>query len=530
MADNFIIDPALFALDTHDGSAQNTDGNAATEFEDTPMADDFIIDPALFALNTHDGSAQNTDGNAATELEATPFDAAPVVPNSSSSNTDPATATATGSAIDTVTETATETAQTKPTTFEDEDEAILKYIQSALGDDDGTTDDFFEHSAYLGPIFGEAQAADRQPHKYTYPEPAESANALSPAPVNPEYTYTYPEPAESANTLSSAPGNPEYAYTNGSGYDNDNADDLSGQTQGYTYPVPGGGYNSPLPTSPGPASLGPASSGAVSPGHDTAPAAAAPPSRRRGRAKKAATSRSVASGSVASGSVASGSVASGPVTSGSVAAGSVAAGSVAVAAAAPPSRRRGRASNAATSGSVSSRSASPAAKTTTRRRGRAKKTETSAPVSAGSVSAAPPAPTASAAPAVPVAPAAPASSSLGLRRRLPSILDHPDPWACPICFHCCCVPSSVKTHLLDKHPELGLTKKSLEEDPQFAEVQPLSFYRNKGLDVTYHGNDRKQVNARRRMDAGMKTNDAGYLDNVYKQTPYERKAARQPQP
>ncbi|EXJ90662.1 hypothetical protein A1O1_03766 [Capronia coronata CBS 617.96] len=125
------------------------------------------------------------------------------------------------------------------------------------------------------------------------------------------------------------------------------------------------------------------------------------------------------------------------------------------------------------------------------------------------------------------APIPPAPAAAGFQRRIPSILDHPDPFACPVCYHCCCAPGSVKTHLLEKHPELRLTKKTLEDDPRYAVVRPLSYYRNQGLDVAYHGNDRKQVNARRRMDAGMKTNDAGYMDNVYKETPNERRLKRE---
>lgn len=103
-------------------------------------------------------------------------------------------------------------------------------------------------------------------------------------------------------------------------------------------------------------------------------------------------------------------------------------------------------------------------------------------------------------------------------------MDHPDPLACPICYHCYCQETSVKQHLLEKHPELKLTKKTIETDPRYANVRTLSYYRDQGLDVSYRGNDRKQVNARLRMDKGMTTNAAEYLDNVYKQTPAERMA------
>jgi len=88
----------------------------------------------------------------------------------------------------------------------------------------------------------------------------------------------------------------------------------------------------------------------------------------------------------------------------------------------------------------------------------------------------------------------------------------------------------LREHYRDNHPELGLTKKNVKdyEPAQIKNMQRLSWYIARGDDTTYRGTDRKQFNARRRRDAGIKTDGKEYLDDVYKKTPAVRTAARQP--
>ncbi|KIW16707.1 hypothetical protein PV08_03896 [Exophiala spinifera] len=114
------------------------------------------------------------------------------------------------------------------------------------------------------------------------------------------------------------------------------------------------------------------------------------------------------------------------------------------------------------------------------------------------------------------------------RRRQPSVVDAMDPYTCHLCYHTCLRASTIREHYLQKHPELRLTKNNLHEyEPaRLANIRPLSYYRGLGLDTTYTGVDRKQVNARRRMDLGLRTTDPNYLRDVYKDTTSERTRAQ----
>ena len=116
------------------------------------------------------------------------------------------------------------------------------------------------------------------------------------------------------------------------------------------------------------------------------------------------------------------------------------------------------------------------------------------------------------------------------KRKLPTVADEPDPWACHICYHAFIRETRLREHYRDNHPELGLTKKNVKdyEPAQIKNMQRLSWYIARGDDTTYRGTDRKQFNARRRRDAGIKTDGKEYLDDVYKKTPAVRTAARQP--
>jgi hypothetical protein len=118
----------------------------------------------------------------------------------------------------------------------------------------------------------------------------------------------------------------------------------------------------------------------------------------------------------------------------------------------------------------------------------------------------------------PVVPAA-------FRRKLPSLVNETDPWACPICFHAFVRVTGIKDHILGKHPSLGLTAKTINDFPPYKEPHTLSWYRAQGADTTYRGTDRKQINARRRMEAGLRTTDPEFLKDVYKDTPAVRAKA-----
>ncbi|KAI1611890.1 hypothetical protein EDD36DRAFT_419757 [Exophiala viscosa] len=116
------------------------------------------------------------------------------------------------------------------------------------------------------------------------------------------------------------------------------------------------------------------------------------------------------------------------------------------------------------------------------------------------------------------------------KRKLPTVADEPDPWACHICYHAFIRENRLREHYLEKHPELRLTRRTVKdyEPAQVRNMQRLSWYIARGDDTTYRGPDRKQFNARRRMAAGIKTDGTEYLADVYKKTPAERAAAQQP--
>lgn len=111
------------------------------------------------------------------------------------------------------------------------------------------------------------------------------------------------------------------------------------------------------------------------------------------------------------------------------------------------------------------------------------------------------------------------------QRKLPSLVDAADPFCCHLCYHCFIQKSTLRDHYYDTHKEqLGLTRKSL-NDYHYAKrenMKTLSWYNAQGLDTTYRGTDRKQINARRRMVAGLKTTDPNYLRDVYKDTTAEK--------
>lgn len=120
-------------------------------------------------------------------------------------------------------------------------------------------------------------------------------------------------------------------------------------------------------------------------------------------------------------------------------------------------------------------------------------------------------------------PAGGASAQSQYVRHNPSVVDEPDPYTCPICFHICRAQSTLKTHILEKHPHI--TKTTIKQYPLMNNPQKLSYFSAQGIDTSYRGSDGKQINSRRRFDLGMKTTDPRYLDDVYKHAPAARQKA-----
>ena len=115
------------------------------------------------------------------------------------------------------------------------------------------------------------------------------------------------------------------------------------------------------------------------------------------------------------------------------------------------------------------------------------------------------------------------------QRKLPSLVDAADPVCCHLCYHCFIQKPTLRDHYYEKHKELlGLTRKGL-NDYHYAKrenMKTLSWYKAQGFDTTYTGTDRKQINTRRRMDAGLRTTDPAYLRDVYKETSSEKNKSK----
>ncbi|KAH0846190.1 hypothetical protein FOPE_11368 [Fonsecaea pedrosoi] len=115
-------------------------------------------------------------------------------------------------------------------------------------------------------------------------------------------------------------------------------------------------------------------------------------------------------------------------------------------------------------------------------------------------------------------------------RRLPSLLDCTDPYMCPgpnlNCFHAFQNTSGYFLHVENVHG-VSRAKMNREEFRHLRDVyepHPESWWIAKGQDTTYQGTDRKQINARRRMRAGIRSNDPNYVEEVYVRTPAVRSA------
>ncbi|EXJ66135.1 uncharacterized protein A1O5_10750 [Cladophialophora psammophila CBS 110553] len=114
-------------------------------------------------------------------------------------------------------------------------------------------------------------------------------------------------------------------------------------------------------------------------------------------------------------------------------------------------------------------------------------------------------------------------------RRIPSLLDCTDPFICPgpdkNCFHAFQNTGGYWLHVESVH---GFKRNKVLGDPAFADIKaifdprPRSWWLAQGQDITYQGTDRKQINARRRMAQGIRSNDPNYVEEVYVKTPASR--------
>jgi len=81
--------------------------------------------------------------------------------------------------------------------------------------------------------------------------------------------------------------------------------------------------------------------------------------------------------------------------------------------------------------------------------------------------------------------------------------------------------NGVKYHLRQFHNK---TNAEINANPDMRDPKTLGHFKAMGVDTTYTGNIRKQVNARRRWDLGISSDTPEYWDDVYKKTPSVRAA------
>lgn len=93
------------------------------------------------------------------------------------------------------------------------------------------------------------------------------------------------------------------------------------------------------------------------------------------------------------------------------------------------------------------------------------------------------------------------------------LCDMPDPFCCPICFHAYRSSGSVREHLKRVH---SYTIDQINQNPDARAPKTLGHFQRLGMDNSYRGSEPKQVNARRRWDAGMTANSEAYWKDVYK--------------
>lgn len=93
------------------------------------------------------------------------------------------------------------------------------------------------------------------------------------------------------------------------------------------------------------------------------------------------------------------------------------------------------------------------------------------------------------------------------------LCDTADPFCCPICFHAYRSTGSVREHLKRVH---SYTIDQINQNPDARVPKTLGHFQQLGVDTSYRGNEPKQVNARRRWDAGMTANSEAYWKDVYK--------------
>jgi ribosome biogenesis protein Nip4 len=96
--------------------------------------------------------------------------------------------------------------------------------------------------------------------------------------------------------------------------------------------------------------------------------------------------------------------------------------------------------------------------------------------------------------------------------KLTRLVDMDDPYCCSLCFHAYTTVSGVKAHLKQFHL---LSQAQITANPDHQNPKTLGYFSNLGRNVTYQGSDPKQINARRRMAAGLNTSHQGYWNDVY---------------
>ncbi|EXJ62401.1 hypothetical protein A1O7_02836 [Cladophialophora yegresii CBS 114405] len=110
-------------------------------------------------------------------------------------------------------------------------------------------------------------------------------------------------------------------------------------------------------------------------------------------------------------------------------------------------------------------------------------------------------------------------------RKYNNVGDAADPFICPglnrDCYHAVLRESGYWHHIFRKH---HYTRKQLDKPENqhvrdiFVPARRASWYQNRGVDITYQGNEPKQIAVRKRMAVGLRSTDPNYAETVYGST------------
>ncbi|KEF61319.1 uncharacterized protein A1O9_02884 [Exophiala aquamarina CBS 119918] len=106
-------------------------------------------------------------------------------------------------------------------------------------------------------------------------------------------------------------------------------------------------------------------------------------------------------------------------------------------------------------------------------------------------------------------------------KKLSRVADVADPPCCPLCFHMYTNATGVKYHLKQFHNK---STTEINANPDFQHPKTLGYFKAQGINTDYTGTVRKQVNARRRWEAGLTSDTQEYFNDVYKGAPAVRTA------